>query len=271
MEEEEALQEKSMSTLKDKREQKIKEQFLDEAFKKAEIKRGLRLSDDKKQKKSYEKTFPKLGFLLILLSIFGLVFINNAPWAFIKYNTDYGSVDAYIYRDFNDRNNEYQEIIKLFETPYYMGLSISDFTNIPASVFNGFILLIILGLLITILGIIDKKLNFSMKTFTLIHFILASVAIIPCIFIVLPVMSFLSAHLLIFYNMSQINGLIPNITVTFLTFPAAFILVALGFIIIKIVFTVMKVDINELQKLSQIGKPALKKPFSKYVFGGQPQ
>lgn len=271
MEEEEAVQEKSTPTLKEKREQKIKEQLLDEAFKKAEIKRGLRFFDDKSPKKSYEKTFPKLGVLLIVLSIFGLIFINNAPWAFIKYNTDYGSVDAYIYRDFDERNNEYPEIIKLFETPYYMGLSIFDFTNTPSLAFNGFVSLIILGLLITILGIIDKKFNFSIQTFTLFHFIFASVAIIPCIFIVISVMNFLSAHLLLFYNISQINQLIPNITFTFLTFPAAFLLVALGFIIIKIEFTVMKVDLNELQKLSQIDKPALKKPFSNYVLGGQSQ
>lgn len=270
MEEEENIEEKSILTLKEKREQKLKDQFLDETFKTAEIKRGLKSPKNKSVKKSYEKTFPKLGILLIVLAILGLIFINNAPWAFIKYDTDYGSIEASLYRDIDEVNGEHQEIIKIFETPYYIGLSTIDFSNTADLMFYGFIFLIIVGVLITIFGIIDEKINFSLKIFTLFHFIFALIAIIPCIIIILSSMKFLSAHLLLYINMSQINNLIPNINITFITFPAAFMVIALGFIVIKLEFTIMKIDLNELQKLSQTSVSTSKKSFSNYSFGGAP-
>ena len=68
--------------------------------------------------------------------------------------------------------------------------------------------------------------------------------------------------------MSQINNLIPNINITFITFPAAFMIIALGFIIIKLEFTVMKIDLNELQKLSQTAVSTTKKLYFDYSFGG---
>lgn len=266
MGEEDSIKEESTLTLKDKREQKIKEKLLDEAFKKAEISRGLRRPDSKTPKKSYEKTFPKLGVLLIILATFGLIFINNAPWAFISYDAEYGSVGASFHRDLENIDIEHQKVLKLFESPYYIGLSTGDFTYTPILAFYGFISLVMIGIVITIFGIIDKKLDFSIKTFTITHFILAAVAIIPCVSIVLSVMKFLSAHLLLYYNISLIHNLIPDINITFLTFPVAFILIALGFIVIKLEFTVMKIDLNELQKIAEVDTTS-KKSFSKYVFG----
>jgi hypothetical protein len=270
MEEEENVEEKTTHTLKEKREQKIKDQYLDKAYKTAEIKQGLRSSENKPVKKSYEKSFPKLGILLIVLAMVGLIIINNAPWAFIEYDTDYGAIEASIYRDNDEVYSEHQDIMKLFETPYFIGLSTVDFSNTPEIMFYGFIFLIIIGVLITVFGFFDEKMNFSLKIFTFSHLIFAISAIIPCIIIVISAIKFISAHLLLYLNMSQINSLIPNINITFITFPAAFVVIALGFIIIKLEFTVMKIDLNELQKLSQTTVSPSKKPLTNFSFGGAP-
>ena len=87
--------------LEDKREQKVKERALDESFKDAQINRGLAPPKKKMKKKSFEKTFPKLGFLLIALSIIGILILSNVPWAYIKYDTGLvENIEVYIYENF---------------------------------------------------------------------------------------------------------------------------------------------------------------------------
>ena len=63
------------------REQLIKERILDETFKKAERKNEPTKSYGKIR--SYEKTFPRYGILLLSFALIGLVIVNGVPWAFI--------------------------------------------------------------------------------------------------------------------------------------------------------------------------------------------
>jgi hypothetical protein len=269
MEKNESIGEESVLTLKKKKEQKQKEKILDESYKKAEINCTLRKSNVS-EKKIFEKTFPKIGIIIIILALVGLIIINNAPWAFIKYNSDLGSTETTLYRDISKDNNQQQPIMELFEAPYYSGLSKLHFSNTPQSSFNGFIILIIIGLLITIFGIINKNQKYSKKTSKLVHYIFLIITVIPCIFINLSVMKFLSAHLLLFYNISQITNLSANINITFITFPAAFMIITLGFIIIKIELTLLKIDLKELKKIVKAVTSTSKKLLSKDVIRGGP-
>jgi len=244
-----------------KREEKIKEQLLDEVFKKAEISRGVRPPNKViSKKKSYEKTFPKVGILIIIIAIIGLVFINTIPWVYARYN----DTEAAFYKNFESKKDD-QQVRDLFKSPYYLGLSINDFTNAPALATYGFISLIILGIAITIFGILDKIRDFSIETFTIIHFTAATAIIIPGIFIILSSTKILGAHFLLYHNMSLITT--PHLKLLF--FPAAFAVVVIGFVIIRLAFTIMRMDFNELEKMKET--EISEKPFSSYTYGGELQ
>jgi len=242
----------SNSSLK---EEKLKEQLLDEAFKKAEGKRSVKKTDNKKIKKtSYEKKFPKLWILLIIIAIIGLIAIDYVSWGYIKYDTGNSKIEVSISRDFILNNgskkvddiNVSKNITNLFSQPYHLGLSTNDFTSAPDEAYNGFICLIILGVLIMVFGVIDKLINFSSEIFICIHFVIVTSAIFPCMFIVLSAIKFIGAQILLYYNIHFINAKILTVA-----FPAAFVLVILGFVTIRMIFTVIRMDFKEMQKLSK--------------------
>lgn len=243
------------------RKEKIKERILDETFKKAEVSRGLRSSDSgTHEKRSYKKTFPKVGLLIITLAIVGLLFINNVPWVYIRY--DVGK-EAVFDSSFENVGN--QTLLNIFKSPYHLGLSTDDITYAYSAIFIGFISLIILGTAITIFGILDKFRDFSIETFIAIHFIFTTAIIAPSTFIALSGMKILGAHFLFYHN----SNLILDPKLTFLFFPAVVIAVVLGLIIIKLMFTVIRMDFSVLQKIKDIetSKPS----FPHYALGGKTQ
>ncbi len=249
-------------TLIEKREKKIKETMLDDAFKKAEIRRSLRLPDKDSEKKSYKKTFPKFGFVLIVCAIIVFIVVNYVPWAYIEYGPETELTTVTIYKDFKIENSENLQIYDLFQSPHYLGLSIGDFSEAATLEFYGFILLIALGILITIFGILDKMRNFSGEIFAIIHFVAGTAAIIPGMFIVLSVTKFLSAQFLPHHNIFP--GGYANIA---LLFPAAFILIIVGFVIIKLAFTMMKIDFNKIQETKE--DEVFEETFSSTVYRGE--
>jgi len=238
------------TVLNAKREEKLKEKMLDDAFKYVEVERGILPPEKKPKKRTYEKTFPKLGILLIILAILGLVLISNVPWAYLKYAVGDGNIETSIYRDFDYGETENQLIINLFQSPHYIGLSEADFSEAPATASSGFIALIILGIIITIFGILDKILKFSVRAFVIVHFIFGAVLIIPGTIIALSSMKFLGSHFLLHYNAQLISN--PEVT---LLFPAVFVVVVIGFIITKLAFTIMRMDFRELQKMKELEAP----------------
>jgi hypothetical protein len=243
------------------RKEKIKERILDETFKKAEVSRGLISSDSGTHKKrSYEKTFPKVGLLIIGLAIVGLLFINNVPWVYIRY--DVGKEAAF---DSSFENVGNQTLLNIFKSPYHLGLSTDDITYAYSMIFIGFISLVILGIVITIFGILDKFRDFSIETFITIHFIFTTAIIAPSTFIALSGMKILGAHFLFYHN----SNLILDPKLTFLFFPAVVTAVVLSLIIIKLMFTVIRMDFSALQKIKDIetSEPS----FPHYALGGKVQ
>lgn len=241
------------------KEQKIKEQFLDDAFKKAEVKHGVKQPDNKKIKKTnYKKKFPKLWILLMITAAIGLVCVNYMPWGYIKYDTDGSEIEISITRDFKLHNVSEEitnstiitNISSVFLEPYYIGLSDEDFTSSSNLASYGFILLIALGISIIILGILDKLLNFSKETFIRIHFVLTTIIIFPCMFVVLSLIKFLGAQILSYYNLPFVS-----IKITAIAFPAAFLLITIGFILARLSLTVIKIDFKEMQKILKENAP----------------
>ena len=230
-------------TLIEKRKEKIKETMLDNTFKEAESKHSLHSSDKNSEKKSYKKTFPKFGFVLIICAIIGFIIVSYVPWAYIEYGPETETTTVTIYKDFKIENVENTQIRTLFQSPdYYLGLSVGDFSKTATLELYSFISLIIIGILITIFGILDKMRNFSWEIFIITHFVISTSVIIPAIFIVLSVAKFLGAHFIQYHN--TLPESYKNITILF---PAAFILIIFGFIIIKLAFTMMKINFNKIQ------------------------
>lgn len=231
--------------LKEKREELMKEKMLDDTFKTAEVKRSLCSSDKKQKKRTYEKTFPKLGFLLLILAVIGLVIILNVPWAYVKYPIGNGYIEASIDRNFVYEGIGLEQITSIFQS-HYLGVTVADFTEAPNTASSGYIGLILLGIMIIIFGLADRLCNFSVPVFIIIHFIFGAAMIIPGLLIVLSSIKFLGAHLLNYYNGLSMPA--PNIS---LLFPAACIIIALGFIIIRFSFTIMRMDLNVLRKFKE--------------------
>jgi hypothetical protein len=255
---EEAMEERE--TLVEKRKDKIKETLLDETYKKAELTRSLRSSDKDPEKKTYKKVFPKFGFVLIVFAIIGIIIINSVPWAYIEYGAENEATSVAIYKDFRLEGSNYTQIYELFQSPYYIGLSTSDFSEGAKLEYYGCISMVILGIIIIIFGIIDKTRNFSGEFFAIVHFIIGTITILPGMFIVLSATKFLGAQFL-----SCQNALPAMYTNLSLLFPTPFILIILGFVIIRLAFTIMKIDFNKIQETKE--EELFEDSFSSTVYG----
>jgi hypothetical protein len=198
--------------------------------------------------------------LIIGLAIVGLLFINNVPWVYIRYDA---GKEATFDSSFENVGN--QTLLNIFNSTYPLGLSTDDVTYAHSMVFIGFISLIILGIVITIFGILDKFRDFSIETFIAIHFIFTTAIIAPSTFIALSGMKILGAHFLFYHN----SNLILDPKLTFLFFPAVVTAVVLSLIIIKLMFTVIRMDFSALQKIKDIetSEPS----FPHYALGGKVQ
>lgn len=247
-------------TLVEKRKEKIKETLLDETYKKAELTRSLRSSDKNPEKKTYKKVFPKFGFVLIAFAIIGIVIINSVPWAYIEYGPENEATSVAIYKDFELQGVNYTQTYELFQSPYYIGLSTGDFSELPKLELYGFIALIAIGIILTIFGIFDKTRNFSGEIFAIFHFVIGTITIIPGTFIVLSAIKFIGAQIL-----SCQNTLPVTYTNLSLLFPVPFILIILGFVIIRLAFTIMKIDFNKIKETKE--EELLEGTFSSTIYG----
>jgi hypothetical protein len=245
-------------------EEKLKVKLLDESFKKAEKTLEVKSQSKKPVKKSYKITFPRLGILLILLGMMGIVVSFTVPWAYINYETGEETIETSIYKGYRVENDKNQVADTLFNSPFPVGVSDHDFISAPIITGYGFFVFILLGLAISIFGFLHRTKNFTVKTFTLTHFIFATLAIPPSVFIITSVIKFLGGHLLYLYNSHILNTMnVPSKMV--MIFPAVFILVALGFILLKVAFTIMKIDFKELIKMKNMGSS--EQSLSYYAYG----
>ena len=191
---------------KTKKIEKMKEQLLDETFKKAEIsKKSKKLL--LKEKKDLQKFFPIFGLIFIFISIAGFFIINYLPWMYIKYNnSDLIEIEGFVYRDFKTKIGN-KEIFDLMGASYnnnsnsnnYIGLSTEDFIFSPKYSYYGFIALILFGIFSIIFAIIDKFHGFTIKTAILFYSISSISELIIGVFILLLCLRFLGANFLLFY------------------------------------------------------------------------
>lgn len=244
-----------------------KEDMLDETFKKAEIKKALRLKEEKKVPK---KPFLKLGVVLIIISLVGIVSVNSLPWVFIKYDTSIGTTEESYYKDFSE-GTYHDETTYIFESPCtncsnnsknFIGLTLDDFSNIPKLAIYAFTIIGILGFIFTIYIIIDKWRNFSIDTTLLVHSTFAILANIFSLFIIFLLTKFLGSYFLLYYNISFIEASgLKNLT---LVYPATSILIILSVTIIMITIVILRINFREYEKKFLLEKTRSKRHYFRF-------
>jgi hypothetical protein len=228
-----------------------KKNILDETFKKAEMTIGLRPS---KKKKFQKKTFQKLGIGLIVIGLVSIFAINYLPWMYVKFDTDYGTMQEVFNRDFK-KGNFYDEIDYIFESPCtncsnnsksFIGLTKGDFSNIPKLTSYAFIILVLLGIIFTIFEVIERSRNLSVEIAKIIHSIFAVGALIVSVFVVFISIKILSSNLVLYYNKPFIE--IFGIKNVILIFPAPIILIVISLVSIMISIFLIKINFHEFEK-----------------------
>ena len=241
----------------------IKEDILDETFKKAEISKGLRPQEGKK---AIKKPFLKLGIVLIIIAIISLVAINYTPWLYLKYDADYGAIQELYDRDFN-KGDYYQEVNDIFESPCtncsnnsknFLGLTKNDFSTIPETTTFGFYIIMLLGVIFTIIEIIRKIRDFPGILTPIIHSSFAAATAVIGIFLAIILIRFLGFLFMLYYNRSFIEaGTVDNIVAVCFA-PIALMLISFATIIISII--VIKANSAKYEK-----KQELEKQYSDYT------
>ena len=247
-----------------------KEDILDETFRKAEMLKGLR---PKEKKKVTKKPFLKLGIVLIIIAVISLVAINYAPWMYIKYDAEYGTIQEFFNRDFKE-GHYYNEIDYIFESPCancsnnsknFIGLTKDDFTNIPKTTSYAFITLALLGIIFIIFEIIERRRNFSMEMVAVVHSTFAAAALTVSIFVVFTVIKFLSSYFLLYYNRPFIE--VSGVNNVKLIFPVPIILIVISFASIIIAINIMKINFHEFEK--KLVSEKTRSTLSSFKFGGK--
>jgi len=242
--------------LKIKKIEKIKEELLDETFKKAE-KRKKSKNFLLKEKKELKKCFPIFGVIFIFISIMSIFIINYLPWMYIKYNnSELNEIESFFYKDFKTKF-ENDEILMLmgqkcnncyYDSKNYIGLSKEDFIFIPRYLTYVFIALLLFGLFYSIFSIIDRFCNFSVKSVTLFCSIFAIAEIIIGVIILSFCVRFLGANFLINFNKTLIENIgLYNVKLIIL---APILLMVFAFVIIKGALTSVNLNFKELKKRS---------------------
>lgn len=236
--------------------EQYKEIVLDHYFSKAQTSRW------KKKHKSetttpMKKPFIKIGIIIIIIAIIAIFSIQFLPWMFIKYDTTSGTVEYIIERDLKITDSDIEEmnpeIINLFSSPKsiygryscsYIGLTFSDFTNIPETSFNLFFILIIISIIFTIFLIIDKFRNFNIDNVTMIYSGFAATCIVFCLIIFVYSLKFIASYIILYFNWPFIQDL--GINDIRLVYIVPIIIIILTLAIIKPCITVLKLNYRDI-------------------------
>lgn len=260
--------------LRKRKKEIVKEEILDETYKKAEFLK--KTQPVKEKRKGGDKPFFKSGIIIMIIAIVALALINYTPWMYAKYDSGDSTFQQFFYKDFVTKdmeNQTYNNITNLFDSPCqnctnnsnYIGLAKEDFTNTPKLTSYGFIALLLMGLIFTIFVVIDWLRKFSFEKTYLVSSIFAVGYILVSVFILLLSLKFVSANFLLLYNMPFIQDEI-GLTNVFLIFLAPIIMIVFSCAIMKGSMTVLKINYREVEK--GLEPEETKKAHSTFRYGG---
>jgi magnesium-transporting ATPase (P-type) len=239
--------------------EKYKDILLDKFLSKASSSKN---SSEKKKtfpKKTPKKIFNKSGVFVIIIAIFAIISIQFLPWMYLKYESDQGVEEYYVGLDFKvDSSSEAEmnnNVRNLFDAPHstngpfsgsYMGLKIVDFTDIPKTSFNLFVILIIISIIFTLIMVLHHFKNLNFFNVTIIFSAFAIGCILICLFIFILALKFISSYLVLYLNDVYIQSL--GITDIRLVYIVPLILFFLTFMIIKSCSTIIRINFRDISK-----------------------
>jgi len=270
--------------LPDPREERIKDEILDETYKKAQVP-----YKNKPRKRTINKRRPflKSGVIILAIAILCLSVINFIPWIYIEYDSSvYGTVKETFYFSYTDdfKNEKFEnlniktlnstavgDIYGIFESQCsncsndsqnFIGININDFSETAKITSYVFIIMILMSLIFVVFQIVDKMRTFSMETVAIIHSIFAAGIIFAGAYVLVLIIKFFGTYLLIFYNSSFID--FGNSTIVFVV--PVILMCIVPFVIIG-ANAVIKMNFNELKRKLKADIP--EDSFSMYNFGGR--
>ena len=231
-----------------------KEKILDESFEKAERSKGIKVEDTKATTK--KPPFPKLGIFFIIIAIVALIVINVLPWFFTIFDAEYGTIQEFYFKDFENKDDRYyQSLDNVFESQCtncsmssknFIGISKDDLFDVPKNSSYTFYLLILLGIIFTIISIIDNSRHYSRSIISIIHSTFATTGVIIGTFIILLNIKFLSVHFLIFFNRAFIDTSgATNIRFIFFA-PLFLIIISIAIVLISVIE--ININLREFDK-----------------------
>lgn len=258
-----------------------KEKLIDE--RKKQILNRLKTDENVRTIKVSKKPLKKIGFLIILLAIFGLLVPNIvSPWYYIDYtleNTDSGKSDNFEaeFRSYSTADDWDQKYYSFFVTPevaYYNGVFVSFFHTTPTDVNIGFLIILALGICVVLFEWYDRKKDFSFEFFTSIQAILYSCMLIPVIFISTSILRFIGSYFLQAHHFGTgyenlfSRSFNERAEIGFIISPASIIVMLIVLFILLIVFTVMETDLRTILKEIEKREKEKNKP-KKKMFGAR--
>ncbi len=234
-----------------KSEDEIKQEILDEEFKRVDLKRKKDKIPAKPNKK--KRPFLKIGFVVLIVGVLGILIGQSAPWMFISYNPS-GNEELFeesYYQNFESKNASINNTVEAFfekNSSRYLGLNINDFYNTPKITTYLFYILIGLGIIFSIFSILDKKILFPIEDLITIQTIYTIVLIPILIYIVFILVKFLGSNILMATNCTYLRAIFPNL---YILYPAPIILLFLSAGLMKICFTIAKSNFKEIENLNQ--------------------
>ena len=240
-----------------------KEKILDESFKKAEKSKGIKVEGKKELIK--KEPFLKLGIILIIISIVALAVVNFLPWVFIKYDAEYGTIQEFYFKDFENKEGiDYlKEIDYIFESKCtncstysnnFIGITKDDFYDIPTTASYAFYVLITIGVVFTIISILDKCKRYKRNIISIIHSGFATSGIIVGTFIIMLNIKFLSVHFLIYFNEPFIETSGASGIILIFFAPLFLIIISIALVLISLI--TINLNLREFNKK----KKAMNKP-----------
>lgn len=207
--------------------------------------------ETKEKSKFKNKPFFKLGLLLIVVGIICLLIINLVPWVYVVYDNKISNVnnnEVLYYNNKIDAFSSDKYFTSFFasqDSNLYFGVNSFDLNS--DYIIQSFILytIIILGFVLTIIGLFIIKSDFSIDKYRLLNCFFAIIIALLCIYSIFITVKFLGSEILIFYNSNFISDNITNLAVIFL---APIILIVMTSFLLKINITILKLNLKYFEK-----------------------
>ena len=245
--------------LSEKEKERLKQQVLEEDFKKALKPKKANVKELKAVSKIKDKRkFAKFGIGIIIIAVICVAFINTAPWMYVKFdsNLEDKTLEFAYSKNFGVHgNNESPEVLAYFyndNSSRHLGVTPNDFSTTAKNASYVLYALVCLGIIFTIFEIIMRKRKLAYEKSIIIYTAFSAITAVLCVYLLYISVKFFSVHFLLYHNIEYINPSLPNLVILFIA-PVFLIFMSAG--LLKISFTTMKINFNLCEKLCEEKRP----------------